>query len=163
MAGKPLVLVEARIDGLAELDAIFAALPTAFTDRVIDDGLTLALRPMEQTAKALAPVTPDGKVRASITVEPWQFGNQRSYAARTVVLRAKSRLAHLFEYGTAPRFTQEGKPTGQMVAKPFMRPAYQQHKGEIFGDLSKYFWEALTRKMKSAQRGISKGKIIKGF
>jgi len=32
-------------------------------------------------------------------------------------------LAHLFEYGTKPRYTKDGSYRGQIIATPFMRPA----------------------------------------
>jgi hypothetical protein len=40
-------------------------------------------------------------------------------------------LSHTFEYGTVERFTKDGKSRGMILARPFMRPALDQHKTNI--------------------------------
>ena len=40
-------------------------------------------------------------------------------------------LAHLFEYGTAPRYTDSGEFRGEMEAQPFMRPAFENNRDAV--------------------------------
>jgi len=40
-------------------------------------------------------------------------------------------LAHIFENGTAPRFTKDGNSRGQITARPFMRPALDSNKQAV--------------------------------
>ncbi|WP_445956192.1 hypothetical protein [Yeosuana sp.] len=53
-------------------------------------------------------------------------------------------LAHIFEYGTRPRYTEDGLYRGQIIATPFMRPAYDNG----IGDSTRKIKEALTKEIK---------------
>lgn len=53
-------------------------------------------------------------------------------------------LAHIFEYGTMPRYTEDGSYRGQIIATPFMRPAYDNG----IGDSTRKIKEALTKEIK---------------
>lgn len=75
-------------------------------------------------AKAKAP---SGSVRNSIG-----FIEKKETQFPTSVLIGphypEGNLAHIFEYGTAPRFAKGGKRRGQINARPFMRPAFDANK-----------------------------------
>lgn len=92
----------------------------------------------EAAIKGLAPVD-DGDLRDSIG---WKFGDPPPGALGIVASRRasalskipahlrisisagskKARHAHLVEYGTAQRWTDDGKSTGQAKAQPFFFP-----------------------------------------
>lgn len=49
----------------------------------------------------------------------------------------KGALAHIYEYGTAPRRTKDGYNRGQIVARPFMRPALDTNKAAVMEGIKK--------------------------
>jgi HK97 gp10 family phage protein len=61
----------------------------------------------------------ENKFTKTVLIGPRYYGGHRG------------QLAHTFEYGTAERFTKDGKSRGFIVAQPFMRPALDQHKTNI--------------------------------
>lgn len=60
----------------------------------------------------------------------------------------RGQLAHTFEYGTAPRYTKDGYYRGYIVARPFMRPAFDQHRTKIVTNVSKRIFKLATDKLK---------------
>ena len=46
-------------------------------------------------------------------------------------------FAHFFEFGTAPRFTKEGAPRGQIVAQPFFWPVWRSNRKRVRARLSR--------------------------
>jgi hypothetical protein len=69
-------------------------------------------------------------------------------------------LAHIFEYGTAPRtrrsYSKDGKvkkvSTGQIKATPFMRPAWEETKDGVFKDAEFRFLKLIDKKIKNIQK-----------
>jgi hypothetical protein len=43
----------------------------------------------------------------------------------------RGQLSHTFEYGTSMRKTKDGQNRGFITAVPFIRPAYDRHRGKI--------------------------------
>jgi hypothetical protein len=61
-------------------------------------------------------------------------------------------LAWIFEYGTVDRFKKKGSYTGQMDAKPFVRPAYRRHKNTVLMILEREFEKEIQNKIKDVSR-----------
>lgn len=80
---------------------------TEETENIVSDAKSRALPISSDVSKSIDHIE-KGNYRNSILIGPlYPLGN----------------LAHIFEYGTKPRFTKDGSYRGQIVAKPFMRPA----------------------------------------
>jgi HK97 gp10 family phage protein len=60
----------------------------------------------------------------------------------------KGQLAHTFEYGTAPRYTKDGKYRGHITARPFMRPAFDTHAKNIVTNVKNRIFKLVTEKIK---------------
>lgn len=60
----------------------------------------------------------------------------------------RGQLAHTFEYGTAPRYTKDGKYRGHITARPFMRPALDANASNIVTNITKRIFKLATDKFK---------------
>lgn len=60
----------------------------------------------------------------------------------------RGQLAHTFEYGTAPRYTKDGKYRGHITARPFMRPALDANASNIVTNVTKRIFKLATDKFK---------------
>lgn len=60
--------------------------------------------------------------------------------------------AHLYEFGTAPRFHESGKATGEMPARPFMRPAWDASQAQMLETLKREIWLEIEKSVKRARR-----------
>lgn len=60
----------------------------------------------------------------------------------------RGQLAHTFEYGTAPRYTKDGKYRGHITARPFMRPALDANSSNIVTNVSKRVLKIALEKLK---------------
>ena len=54
-------------------------------------------------------------------------------------------LASVFEYGSVPRYTKDFQWRGQIAARPFMRPAYDQHRNAIKNDVENHLVEYIQK------------------
>jgi HK97 gp10 family phage protein len=61
----------------------------------------------------------ENKFTKTVLIGPRYYGGHRG------------QLSHTFEYGTRQRFTKDGQDRGFIEARPFMRPALDQHKSNI--------------------------------
>tara|TARA_Y100000385_G_C12756135_1_gene493104 strand:+ start:165 stop:590 length:426 start_codon:yes stop_codon:yes gene_type:complete len=81
---------------------------------------------MKQEARIIA-TTAKANARASSTTVANSIGfiEKKNYPYNILIgpKYPQGNLAHLIEYGTAPRYTADGNYRGEMIAKPFMRPA----------------------------------------
>lgn len=60
----------------------------------------------------------------------------------------KGQLAHTFEYGTAPRYTERGYYRGFITARPFMRPAFDTNQSKVVTNISRKILKLATDKLK---------------
>lgn len=89
------------------------------------------------TAKSLAPVD-TGDLRDSIGFITSKDNTNLDKAL--IGLRREYHNAYLgvmVEYGTAPRFQENGRYTGQIPARPFMRPALDQNANAVTDEILK--------------------------
>ena len=89
------------------------------------------------TAKSLAPVD-TGDLRDSIGFITSKDNTNLDKAL--IGLRREYHNAYLgvmVEYGTAPRFQDNGRYTGQIPARPFMRPALDQNANAVTDEILK--------------------------
>lgn len=157
--------IKFEIRGLDELKQALNDLPTKYLrTSAIQKALLALLEPIEATAKALAP-RKSGRLAASINIAKSLSKRQRRRRARgkglieAFVGASPSPHAHLVEFGTKQRFHKSGKSTGAGPAKPFMRPAWDAHKGLLLGQIGEALWaEIEAAAAKVARRTLKKRK-----
>lgn len=118
------------IEGLDKVLAALKEAGKAITDQQVKKIVRDEALPMINTAKSKAPSHDimesigfiernENKFTKTVLIGPRYYGGHRG------------QLAHTFEYGTQQRFTKDGKDRGFIEARPFMRPALDQHKTNI--------------------------------
>jgi HK97 gp10 family phage protein len=61
----------------------------------------------------------------------------------------KGQLSHIFEFGTGPRKTKDGYYRGFIVARPFIRPAFDSNKDKIVTKLADELFKIVSTKLKA--------------
>lgn len=115
--------------------------------RAIGKALLLAAEPAAKDARARAP-RKTGRMAEDIDVSTTLSRRQRKGRRRSsdpteqFVYIGASPVgpAVLEEFGTGPRRTKKGASRGSAPAKPFMRPAWEQHREQILRDFARYLW-----------------------
>lgn len=108
-----------KLEVNSKLKQKFDSIQSALMDGRIHNILATAAIPVIQDAKARSlPISKS--ISSSIGVI--KKGN---YPLHALIgpRYPQGNLAHIFEYGTKPRYTKDGSYRGQITAKPFMRPA----------------------------------------
>lgn len=136
--------VTGKITGFKELRAALAELPRATERSVVRKVLKRRAEPIADMARSLAPVD-TGALRDSIAVTTKLSRRHRKALKEgkkdTNVHIGASSKAHLQEFGTREHAPQ-----------PFMRPAWDAHKGGLVDEIRADMWveiqKAVNRKAK---------------
>jgi HK97 gp10 family phage protein len=118
------------ITGLQEVLKALSEAGKAITDQEVKKIVRDEAKAIINTAQSMAPSQDikesigfiernENKFTKTVLIGPRYYGGFRG------------QLSHTFEYGTAERFTKDGKARGFIIAQPFMRPALDQHKNNI--------------------------------
>lgn len=152
--------VRMHLEGAPELDRMLAQLPRTFAKPVLTGAGRAALTPIVRDAtRLLKGVTTarTGTLAKSVRVSTQVARRQRGSTPRgavTVYAGATSPHAHLIEFGTGPRYQKSTRRyTGQVPARPFMRPAWDTGKAQA---LAKFTDELRKRLNRTAARLASR-------
>lgn len=148
--------VRLELEGARELEAALRGLPTAAMKRgVIQRAFQKSGAPIVAAANALLP---PGAQRIGIQVEirAKLSRRQRRPSPSPHVIEmflgvGPSRLAHLFEFGSAERYTtgkgKKGRPAGmrrgRMEATPYLRPAWDNGHRSMFAEFGRLLWKEI--------------------
>lgn len=161
-----MVKITTDIAGIKELDRALKQLPDFMQTKVLEDAMKKAAGPVIKAARAKAPRGRTGNLRKSIVagtrLRPSQQagapGRRRKDPRRQAVIYVgtswpKGAHGHLVEFGTV-----HSRP------KPFLRPAWEGHRGEVLKsielELSRSLRKAASRLASQAARGkLSRRKI----
>ena len=121
-----------KTEGFAELDAALAKLPQATSRNAMRRAAKETLEPVARTAQANAPVRTGG-LRERIIVSP-RLGRraaalERHYSGKNEV------VMHMGPAGARAQSIANEFGTSKMAAQPYMRPAWDSHKGQLLGRL----------------------------
>ncbi len=129
-----------KVEGLREIAETLRRLPKAVSEEVQLAVLTKRAEPIAETARQLAPVD-HGDLQGSITVSPELTKTQRAKHRKdgpddveVFIGPGAFPQAHLQEFGTVNHPPQ-----------PFMRPAWDQHKGELLEGLAEDLWQEIEK------------------
>ena len=157
-----------EIHGLKECMAALDELPTLSMKKgVVRNALKKAAIPIKEVAQINAQGLPfDSKnIAESIKIGTSLKKSQRGQTDRsrvTVYVGASHSLAHLFEWGTAERYTKAGAYRGFIPPMPFMRQAWDSQKKVSFDLLKEELWKALAKAAKLLAKKSAKGTLTKG-
>lgn len=140
------------LTGVKEIDDVLRGLPLQINHRVLQAANAEAAKPLVDRAKTLSPNGKTLNLEKSIGVLKSSFSSAQTLGEIQVGPRRgganKGHTAHLVEYGTKPRYNKAGAFRGQMKAKPFMQPAFEQTKFTVLGRISDSIGKKLYAFMK---------------
>ena len=154
-----------ELHGVKETMAALEQLPTlSMKKTVVRNALKKAAIPIRDAAKIKAgsiKYDADNIVK-SIHVDTKLTRKQRRDRSRVTVYVGPSHpLAHLFEFGTAQRFTKTGARRGYITATPFLRQAWDEKKMVALETLKKELWEQIKKAARRLAKRAEKGKLTK--
>ena len=154
-----------KIHGLKETMDALEQLPTVSMRKgVVRKALEKASIPIRDAAITNAQGLPfdSEEIAKSIRVGTLKKSQQHKHP-RTVVARyvgASHPLAHLFEFGTARRFTKKkGAYRGIIPAMPFLRQAWDSQKMAALGLLKDEIWKELAKAAKRLAKRAERGTL----
>ncbi|WP_411033838.1 HK97-gp10 family putative phage morphogenesis protein [Shinella sp. BYT-45] len=150
-----------KVEGLRDLEKALGDLPKANAKRVLTKTLKEAGEPVARTARALAPKDKlhlSEGIDVTTKLSPRQRRlNKKESPVEMYIGPGPDPAAHLDEFGTGDRITEDGRNLGSMPAQPFMRPAWDQHKMGVLDTIANRTWweieQAARRLAKKAAKG----------
>ena len=154
-----------ELHGVKETMAALEQLPTlSMKKTVVRNALKKAAIPIRDAAKIKAgsiKYDAEGIVK-SIHVDTKLTRKQRRDRSRVTIYVGPSHpLAHLFEFGTAQRFTKTGARRGYITATPFLRQAWDEKKMVALETLKKELWEQIKKAARRLAKRAEKGTLTK--
>ena len=157
-----------ELHGMKELMDALSELPTMSMKKgVVRNALKKAALPVKEAAKANAQSLPfDNKaivdsIKVGTSLKKSQRGRQ-DRSRVTVYVGSSHPLSHLFEFGTAERFTKTGAARGHISPHPFMRTAWDANKKIALGRIGEEMWKALEKSAKLLSKKAAKGTLTAG-
>lgn len=154
-----------EIHGLKETMDALEQLPTASMKKtVVRNALKQAAVPIKDKAQTNAQGLPfDSKsiaqsIKIGTTLKRSQRGRQ-DRSRVTAYVGSSHSLAHLFEFGTAQRYTQKGAYRGYIPPMPFLREAWDSQKKVSLDILKDEIWKALQKSARLLARKAEKGTL----
>ncbi|TFL16429.1 hypothetical protein [Jannaschia formosa] len=143
--------VKFKVEGFREMEKALARLPRGTAKGVTRRVVKKVLEPVRDTADSYS-----GAFNVAITsrLSPRQSGLARGDRGPSLVSMyvgpvtqdgSHAPHAHLIEFGTAPRFHKSGKYVGAVSPDPFMRPAWDMHKGQMLEELGRLMWVEIEK------------------
>lgn len=138
---------EVKLEGVKELEKQFKSLEPKIARKIVRQSLRKAAKPMLMTMQAKVPVGVDpeedphiGKLKGSLKIRAMKR-KKNSYG---IVIGTALKWFIGYFYGAHVEFG-----TSKMSARPFMRPAFDEKKGEAESILVQEIREGLSEAVKS--------------
>ena len=128
------------------MERALAQLPRGTAKGVARRVVKKVLKPVRDTADSYSEAF---NIAVTSKLSPRQAGMARGDRGRSLVTMyvgavsqdgSHAPQAHLIEFGTGPRFHRSGKFVGSVSPDPFMRPAWDAHKGQMLEELGRLMW-----------------------
>ena len=132
--------VNVTVTGLKELERELKKVDAKLRRKILRKAMRKGAAPIAKAARAKAPR--DRKHKGRKAKELRGISLHRSIVVRSarkrrgsdedvsVRVTATVTHAHLVEFGTGPRYHEDGKYVGQSPAQPFMRPAFDANQAQ---------------------------------
>jgi len=156
-----------EIKGLKEIMHTLDQLPTeSMKKTAVRNALKKAALPIEDAARENARniKMKSQEIADSIKTSTSVKRSQRKKADRsrvTVYVGSTHPLSHLFEFGTAQRFTERGAYRGFIPAMPFLRPAWDSNKKIALDRIGEELWKEIQKAARRLAKKAEKGTLTK--
>jgi HK97 gp10 family phage protein len=154
-----------ELHGLKEIMEAMDQLPTlSMKKTTVRNALKKAAVPIKDKAQTNAQGLPfDSKsiaqsIKIGTTLKRSQRGRQ-DRSRVTAYVGSSHPLAHLFEFGTAERYTKKGAYRGYIPPMPFLREAWDSQKRVSLELLKDELWKALQKSARLLARKAERGTL----
>ena len=113
-------MLDAKIEGLADLQKELAKVPQKIAKGALRSGLLKAARVIAVRARVNCPVGKTGRLKKSLK---WRSRRQKGGVLGATALSVNCPYAHIVHEGTAVRYDKKGAHRGAMPANRFMTRA----------------------------------------
>jgi HK97 gp10 family phage protein len=152
-------MMSVKVNGLSDLDKALSELTKATGRNVARRAMLAAGQPIRDAMVQNAPGHIKDAIEIGTKLTPRQAKLSRAnkspieiYVGVSYRLGMRGRTAHLFEFGTRQRVRKNGGATGRIAARPFVRPAWDQHKGTALEILKDEMWKNVQKATERARR-----------
>lgn len=152
------------VTGFRDLERALAQLPRGTAKGVVRRVAKKVLEPVRDTADSYSEAF---NIAVTSRLSPRQSGMARGDRGRSKVAMyvgpvtqdgSHAPHAHLIEFGTGPRYHRSGKFVGAVSPDPFMRPAWDAHKGDMLEELGRQMWVEIEKTLaRRAARAAREG------
>lgn len=149
-----------KVEGFRDMERALAQLARGTAKGAVRRAVKKTLQPVKHMAEASA-----FTIAITSRLTQRQKGQARGDQGRSVLSLYVGPVdeegkgaphAHLQEFGTAPRYHKSGKYVGSVMADPFMRPAWDAHKGVMLEELGKNIWAEIEKSLARAAKKAAK-------
>lgn len=151
------------ITGGKEIARVLQEMPRQYQRRALVQAFTAGAKVVAEEVKnqGRSKGVPVGLIDDLVVFRPTarqRYNRGQKYTVTAIGFKTenrRSRLAHLFEFGTADRYGQDGHFTGRITATPFLRPgldASAAASSEIIAKMSAENIEIIIRQLTSGQK-----------
>jgi len=142
-------MFEVKLKGDKELERTIKKLSKCLEPDEVESVFLKGAKAIARDAKSRAPRGPTGNLKKAIVAKTLRRIGNKPAPAIAAVDYGKAPHAHLVEYGTGPRYQKKtGRYTGQMPARPFFRPAWDENKDRVLKKIVEELEEKVERAMK---------------
>lgn len=135
---------EFKITGGREIAQLLREMPRQYARKGLVESFRAGAKIVADEARLQAGAKITEAFASDIVVARPNAGQRNTRGQGDVVVvvgfrtaRRRSRLAHIFEFGTADRYGKDGHFTGRIIARPFFRPAIDAKGAEAIGVIAK--------------------------
>lgn len=159
--------VSFKVEGFRDMERALADLKRTTARAVTRRAMKTALEPVASMAGSL---TDDYDIAIGTTLAAHERAQSREDRARSVVTMYVGPVhpdgthapeATFDEFGTVPRYHDSGRYVGQILARPFMRPAWDANAAAVLTRLGEAMWaeieKSVARAARKAARATAKG------
>lgn len=143
--------IDMKFEGGRDIERALANLPRAASKTAARRALKTALEPVRLRAEQY---TNRFRIITRATIDAGEKRRARSDFAGNVVSMfvgpvreegSSAPEALFFEFGTGPRFHEDGHPTGEILPDPFMRPAWDAALPHLLPRLGAEMWSEISK------------------
>lgn len=146
-------MAELKVEGVRELDEWFKTATPKLERQALRPGVRRGARVIVTEAKRRVPVLTGG-LKRSLTVKMDATEARRKAGEITALAtfrRPQGNHAHLVERGHDIKTTTDGPKLGSVAPRPFMRPAREEKKHAVRGEVEKKVREWIKKQKAKAR------------
>lgn len=157
--------VDMKFEGARDIEKALAQLAQGTSKGVARRGMKKELKPVAMMANALWPGSSDDVFRITSRIARGQMGDSHMQRGRSIINmfvgapggRNGTPEAHLIEFGTGPRYTENGAFRGSVAPQPMLQPSWDVQKSQMLEGLGETLWDEIRKTQARLAKKAAKG------